>query len=120
MAQSQGAARRQLVGDQLDYKMIRAVSNFDDKKYVMQGIGLLGQAVHAAVTGDDSYLKSNLADIQGSQVTTTENNTNGNDDDVDSTGSKVVNTTPEINPEAQKALEAGGSLGKNTRKVKKV
>ena len=67
---AQGAARRQLVGDQLDYKMIRAVSNFDDKKYVMQGIGLLGQAVHAAITEDDSYLKSSLSDIQGSQVNT--------------------------------------------------
>ncbi len=82
MAQSQGAARRQLVGDQLDYKMIRAVSNFDDKKYVMQGIGLLGQAVHAAITEDDSYLKSSLSDIQGSQVNTeTETDTETKDTD---------------------------------------
>ena len=59
---SGGAARRQIVGDMLDYKMIRAVSNFDDKANVMQGIGLLGQAVHAAVTGDKSFITHSIAE----------------------------------------------------------
>ena len=59
---SGGAARRQIVGDMLDYKMIRAVSNFDDKANVMQGIGLLGQAVHAAVTGDKTFITHSIAE----------------------------------------------------------
>ena len=126
MAQSQGAARRQLIGDQLDYKMIRAVSNFDDKKYVMQGIGLLGQAVHAAITEEDSYLKASLSDIQGSQTTPTENNTDGDDGSTDGSGDaggdaggggptgEVVNNTPEIGSENFNALNIA-----NTDKLKK-
>ena len=123
---AQGAARRQLVGDQLDYKMIRAVSNFDDKKYVMQGIGLLGQAVHAAITEDDSFLKASLSDIQGSQTTPTENNTDGDDGSTDGSGDaggdaggggptgEVVNNTPEIGSENFNALNIA-----NTDKLKK-
>ena len=133
---AQGAARRQLVGDQLDYKMIRAVSNFDDKKYVMQGIGLLGQAVHAAITEDDSYLKASLSDIQGSQTTQTENNNDGDDGSTDGGGDaggdssgggstgEVVNNTPEIGSENFNALRVDSidklkGLGDQSKKKKK-
>lgn len=132
---AQGAARRQLVGDQLDYKMIRAVSNFDDKKYVMQGIGLLGQAVHAAITEDDSFLKASLSDIQGSQTTQTENNNDGDDGGTDGGGDaggdssgggstgEVVNNTPEIT-ENFNALNISSTdklkgLGDQSKKKKK-
>ena len=75
MAQSKvGAARRQMVGDMIDYKMLRAVSNFDDKKYVMQGVGLLGQAVHAMTTNDDSYFKASMEEIMAGQSKVTGKN----------------------------------------------
>lgn len=63
-----------MVGDMIDYKMLRAVSNFDDKKYVMQGVGLLGQAVHAMTTGDDSYFKSSMEEIMAGQAKVTGKN----------------------------------------------
>ena len=57
-----------MVGDMIDYKMLRAVSNFDDKKYVMQGVGLLGQAVHAMATNDDSYFKASMEEIMAESL----------------------------------------------------
>lgn len=87
MAQSKvGAARRQMVGDMIDYKMLRSVSNFDDKKYVMQGVGLLGQAVHAMTTGDDSYFKSSMEEIMAGQAKVTGKNDSETEQDPNEEG----------------------------------